>query len=518
MLGRRTGQGRMRKQSPSQKLIILIPFFILTLGVFFVVGFLFAFPPNQLPENFAASTNPITTDQTQPIITNTSTLEIYPTLTPAPTTTSVPASFTYVVKPGDTLSSIASQFDTTIHAIKLVNELNGDLIYDGQTLTITLQGSQIQSLLTPNTLPTNAQAEQGFAAHLVSSGETLENLADKYSVPIENIRSFNYMIGDTILPGQQITIPLTNTHSRHPWRFSILGGDLASFYPLSLETDRFTLHFAPETYPGQDPLVLANLVQQGLKSIETLMQVKLDVHFDIFAAGSVFAPPNRALRGRSFSYLRQTFFLHDGTGNPEDQLYIVTHELTHLFAWNAFGQPASSMLSEGAAVYAGMKSIEGSNHLPLNRFCEIYIEAEELPQVSSSLSFQGHIRDLENYYAAGCFVGYLIENYGTQSFAQLYPTGDFGFVYGKSINEIEEEWRSYLNTNDSTNEGDFPDFISSVNDIKSAYENFFSSFTGSNTQIAVYRELDKARIALLQGRLESFNEHMNNFHILLGTQ
>ena len=393
MHGRRTGQGKMRKQSRSQKFIIFIPFLILAFGVLFVVGFLFFFRPNPLPVNSAASTASVETIQTQPTITNTSTLEIFSTSTPAPTIAPVPASFIYIVKSGDTLSSIASQFEITIDSIKMANKLTGDLIYEGQTLTITPQGSQIRSLETPGTLPTTVPVEEGVITHRVSSGETLENLANNYVVPIENIRSFNYMIGDTILPGQQLTIPLTNKHFHHPWRFSILEGDLDSVYPLSLEADRFTLHFAPGTYPGQDPLVLANLVQQGLQNIETLMQAKLDGHFDVYAAGSVFTPPNRALRGRSFSYLRQTFFLHDGTGNPEDQLYIITHELTHLFAWNVFGQPASAMLSEGAAVYTGMKSIEGHNHLPLDKFCEIYQEAGELPYVSASLSFQGHIKD-----------------------------------------------------------------------------------------------------------------------------
>jgi LysM repeat protein len=55
---------------------------------------------------------------------------------PAPTTTSAPA-VAYVVKPGDTLTSIAREFDTSVAAITSRNQLDDpDNLTEGQSLTI----------------------------------------------------------------------------------------------------------------------------------------------------------------------------------------------------------------------------------------------------------------------------------------------------------------------------------------------------------------------------------------------
>ena len=84
--------------------------------------------------------------------------------------------------------------------------------------------------------------------------------------------------------------------------------------------------------------------------------------------------------------------------------------------------------------------------MPIDDFCISYLQAEQLPVVSNYLSFEGHIRDLPNYYTAGCFVKYLVSTYGTTHFAILYPTGDYFSVYGKSIHHLEAEWRNQLAT------------------------------------------------------------------------
>jgi murein DD-endopeptidase MepM/ murein hydrolase activator NlpD len=44
---------------------------------------------------------------------------------------------TYTVKSGDTLSKIASQFNTSVSSLKSLNNLSSDIIYVGQTLNVT---------------------------------------------------------------------------------------------------------------------------------------------------------------------------------------------------------------------------------------------------------------------------------------------------------------------------------------------------------------------------------------------
>ncbi|HSS35973.1 MAG TPA: LysM peptidoglycan-binding domain-containing protein, partial [Patescibacteria group bacterium] len=66
---------------------------------------------------------------------------VAPSASPKPTKTPKPskaptASKTYTVKPGDTLSSIAIRFGTTVKALQALNGIKDTLIKPGQVLKI----------------------------------------------------------------------------------------------------------------------------------------------------------------------------------------------------------------------------------------------------------------------------------------------------------------------------------------------------------------------------------------------
>jgi hypothetical protein len=173
------------------------------------------------------------------------------------------------------------------------------------------------------------------------------------------------------------------------------------------------------------------------------------------------------------------------------------------------------MLSEGVAVWSGMTRISDSDHMPIRDFCWAYLQEGQLPHVSTSLPFRGHIRDLENYYASGCFVQFLVNRDGTEKLAALYSTGNFSGIYGASLATLEQEWIADLQ-NDAS---DLPflssDLIATVDDVALAYDRFFSGFQGTETEMAAYPELDQARLALLEGRLADSGEHLANFQSIL---
>lgn len=384
----------------------------------------------------------------------------------------------------------------------------------------------------PTPLPL-AEASQTLT-YSIQPGDSLWAIAARFSTTVQSLAELNQLKTETIFPGQELIIPSSDSSGCTPtpllpemsalsssppdvsnggvaWQPSILEGDLVSAYPAALEQDRFTLHYTPGTYPARDPQAIADMVARALAHIERKLAAHLNGHFDVYVAGSLFAPPDQALRGRSFSAARRVFFLYDGTGSPADQQYIITHELTHLFSWNVSGRPSSAMLSEGVAVYTGMTSIAGSHHVPIGVFCKAYYQAGKLPRVSTSLSFEGHIRDLANYYAAGCFVQYLIGAYGPEKFAQVYPTSDFINVYGKHLTALEEEWHAHLGTDDVSVPFEPDALISAVEAVSAAYDRLFSDFTGTATDLAAYLELDAARIALMEGRFSDVATHLAAF-------
>ncbi len=100
----------------------------------------------------------------------------------------------YVVQSGDSLWLLAKKFNTTINAIKTLNNLTGDVIEIGQVLKI------------PNTETT----PPGFS-YTVRPGDTLWLLAQRFHTTIDAIKSLNNLTGDVIDVGQVLQIPSTKT-------------------------------------------------------------------------------------------------------------------------------------------------------------------------------------------------------------------------------------------------------------------------------------------------------------------
>lgn len=292
---------------------------------------------------------------------------------------------------------------------------------------------------------------------------------------------------------------ITSEAQPTPYRFAVLNSNLSAAYPAIVPGERFTLHYDPESPPAMalDELVL--LVSQILTHHEQMLGVTLAGQFDVYVAGTLFAAPDQALRGHSFSRLRYFQVVVDNDVASATQRYIVAHELTHLFAWNTFGVPSSVLLSEGLAVYAGLDHV-GNELLSLHDFCAAYTQAGELPHVSDDLAYQGHIRNLEHYYAAGCFVQFLIEQYGATAFAKLYPTGDYVGVYGQTLTELETAWLAATAAHPFSTALDPVSLATTVTETKRAYLELLADFDGRPEQVDEYRRLDAQWAAVLAGQ------------------
>lgn len=436
---------------------------------------------------------------------------------PTPTRSAI---IEYTVRDGDTLFDIALAHGVSVETIQAANELGGETIVPGQVLIIP-----------PGPLPTPTPfVEGGVLVHTVSSGETLISIAAQYSVTVEAIQASNGLESEIIQPGWQLRIPAAQVESSPPadaatpgaeteetssWRPSILEGDLAAGYPLTLAGERFTMHYQPDTIAAQAPQQVRRLIESALDHVEDKLQVTLEGSFDAYAVGSLFAPDAMALRGRSFSSQRRNFYLYDDTGTPDERRYIITHELTHLVIWNTVGRPSSVMLHEGLAVYTGVEAMQDAGFIPLTHFCAAYQQAGQLPLLSGNRAYLGHIRDLDLYFAAGCFVQYLVDTYGLEDFKQLFTSGDYPGIYGSSLSQLEAAWRETLDPVGDELTFDPDDLIAYVAQVADAYDRLFADFSGTASQMAAYRALDQARIAVLQGRFDAAQDHFDAFEAQL---
>jgi hypothetical protein len=123
------------------------------------------------------------------------------------------------------------------------------------------------------------------------------------------------------------------------------------------------------------------------------------------------------------------------------------HEMVHIYAPND-----NRFLAEGLAVYLHHK-MAGNPAFP-NFGKSLDAEARERLSQIESLDRLNAVRtprplgrvlnEQSAYIFAGSFVGFLIEKYGLLEFRKLYESGAYESAYGKSLRELEKEWRDAL--------------------------------------------------------------------------
>lgn len=110
--------------------------------------------------------------------------------------------FIYVVARGDTLKGLAARFATTVDALLAANKdiTNQNVIYEGQLLKVNVSATPPPS--TPPPAP-------GGQTYYVQKGDTLRNIASRWSTTVDAILKANPQITNqnVIYVGQAITIP-----------------------------------------------------------------------------------------------------------------------------------------------------------------------------------------------------------------------------------------------------------------------------------------------------------------------
>ena len=98
----------------------------------------------------------------------------------------------YTVKRGDTLYSIARQYNISVAELRNLNGLTSNTLSIGQTLKVpTLE------------VPETPQQDE----YIVESGDTLYSIANKFNVPVNDLISYNELPTTVLSVGQVLRIP-----------------------------------------------------------------------------------------------------------------------------------------------------------------------------------------------------------------------------------------------------------------------------------------------------------------------
>ena len=155
----------------------------------------------------------------------------------------------HIVEPGDSLWKLANKYDTEVKIIKKINYLESDLLSLKDTLLIPLSSTKSN-----NFIP--------YEMHIVSEGDTLWSISNKYNIEIRDITRMNSLNQNSILRlGQQLTIGNKNIHrniesKKRTILYSVKQGDnlykISDIFDVSVESIKQINEFeSSELMPGQ---------------------------------------------------------------------------------------------------------------------------------------------------------------------------------------------------------------------------------------------------------------------------
>lgn len=105
---------------------------------------------------------------------------------------------TYTVQRGDSLSKIASLYNTTVKEIKSLNNLISDILQVGQQLVIPILEENGDDMV---------PEVDGYQEYIVQPGDSLSRIATLFNTSIDDIKSLNGLTSNIILVGQVLKIP-----------------------------------------------------------------------------------------------------------------------------------------------------------------------------------------------------------------------------------------------------------------------------------------------------------------------
>ena len=137
----------------------------------------------------------------------------------------------YIVKSGDTLYSIASRFGVNVDDLRRYNNLSGNVLSIGQQLYIPT-GQMVDDIVGTD-----------YETYIVKTGDNLSNIASRYGISVNDLRSINNLTNDTLFIGQQLLVPIgsdvIDTNITNYVDYRIVSGDtlysIANRYGVSVD-------------------------------------------------------------------------------------------------------------------------------------------------------------------------------------------------------------------------------------------------------------------------------------------
>lgn len=115
------------------------------------------------------------------------------------------------VQSGDSLWSIAQQYNTSISQLRSINGISGDLIYPNQI--IETDNEQSSNSNSSNSSNTTKPSTNSNSTYTVKSGDTLSGIASKHNISLSNLMKWNNLDTTLIFPGNVFVVSKNGSSS-----------------------------------------------------------------------------------------------------------------------------------------------------------------------------------------------------------------------------------------------------------------------------------------------------------------
>ena len=255
---------------------------------------------------------------------------------------------TYVVKPGESLWTIAQNYQVSLNEISQANSLDSkERLSIGQIIKIPLRNkdsnTSVEIANRPEKLP-----EPSVIEHIVAYGENISMIARKYHLPVETICQLNHISQkDYIFPGQRLKIKVDEQVLSE----IALQGDTAAKQQNVAEVDSKKIE--PETvyYTVKPGDTLWNIAQKYCVSMEGIIAVNHLNNKNKLSVGQVLQIPAIGGKDTTKQTIEYIVTKGDSLWNIAQKFDVKMHEIislnelkniTHLSIGQKLKIPASS--------------------------------------------------------------------------------------------------------------------------------------------------------------------------------
>lgn len=214
----------------------------------------------------------------------------------------------YLVKAGDSLSVIAQEYHMTLHELKSLNDLKGNIIYVGQKLLV------------------NQAIESSFISYTVHAGDSLWLIANQFHTTIQRLKRLNSLQTNFLYIGEKLKIPHSNNTNalsvKGPLQGKTIvlspghGGKDTGAVGNGVVEKKITLQIAQKTeadLKAQGAMVIMARTGDYYVTLDTRANLAAKYHGDIFIAIHVNEFRSSSIHGTTTYYNRTTY---DGRTNP----------------------------------------------------------------------------------------------------------------------------------------------------------------------------------------------------------